>query len=123
MRRRRNQYARVEVRSRRRAARAGVLLAAAAWASTGCGDSKSPAPGTARTGTEVFTDAGCGSSHTLATAGARGQGPNLDRLRPTASAVERAVREGGDGMPSYSSMLSGDDIRIVARFVARNAGR
>src|SRR5690242_2613671 len=52
-------------------------------------------------GARVWADAGCGGCHTLAAAGASGQGgPNLDQLRPSAAAVAAQVSSGGGGMPS-----------------------
>jgi mono/diheme cytochrome c family protein len=78
-----------------------------------------PAPGAA-----VFTSAGCGSCHTLAAAGSHGQiGPNLDRLRPSFSTVQKQVVNGGGAMPSFAGRLTTAQIRDVAAFVATRAGR
>jgi sulfite dehydrogenase len=68
----------------------------------------------------VFQSADCGTCHTLSASGARGAvGPNLDRLQPAAAVVARQVRDGGPGMPSYRSQLSPQEIKAVARYVAR----
>ena len=74
-------------------------------------------------GAAVFKSAGCGTCHTLAAAGASGNiGPNLDKLRPPAAAVEAQVLNGGGGMPSFRGRLTPAQIRDVAAFVASSAG-
>jgi cytochrome c553 len=86
----------------------------------------SPIPATANptAGATVFKQAGCGSCHTLAAASASGQiGPNLDTLKPGFETVRAKVESGGGGMPSFSGRLSKDQIRDVAAYVAKNAGR
>jgi sulfite dehydrogenase len=95
------------------------------WMASGCGGPGRPAdPATIRAGAQVFQQAGCGTCHTLAAAGARGQiGPNLDQLEPDADTVVRQVRRGGGGMPAYADRLSEDDIEAVAAHVAQVAGR
>src|SRR5689334_16180049 len=87
---------------------------------------RSPIPATANpsAGATVFKQAGCGSCHTLAAASASGQiGPNLDTLKPGFETVRAKVESGGRGMPSFSGRLSKDQIRDVAAYVAKNAGR
>ncbi len=44
-------------------------------------------------------------------------GPNLDQLKPAYAAVVRQVTAGGNGMPSFSSRLTGNEIRAVATYV------
>jgi mono/diheme cytochrome c family protein len=86
----------------------------------------SPIPADARpaAGATVFGQAGCGTCHTLAAASASGQiGPNLDSLRPGFEDVRAKVEAGGGGMPSFAGQLSKAQIRDVAAFVAKNAGR
>jgi len=74
-------------------------------------------------GLKVFTDAGCGSCHTLAAAHATGDvGPNLDDLKPSAALVQRQVTNGGAAMPSFAGRLSKAEIAAVAKFVASAAG-
>ena len=83
-----------------------------------------PAAADPAAGAKVFTSAGCGSCHTLAAAGASGQiGPNLDAVKPGFDQVQAKVESGGGGMPSFAGRLSEDQIRDVAAFVAKNAGR
>jgi cytochrome c553 len=87
---------------------------------------RSPIPPAARpaAGATVFKQAGCGSCHTLAAASASGQiGPNLDALRPGFEDVRGKVETGGGGMPAFAGRLSKEQIRDVAAFVAKNAGR
>jgi mono/diheme cytochrome c family protein len=92
----------------------------------GCGSKKkasAEAEGEGSPGAKIFASAGCDDCHTLATAGAAGTvGPNLDELRPNQQRVERQVRNGGKGMPSFSGRLSTEEIRQVAAFVATSAG-
>jgi len=77
----------------------------------------------AGTGSQVWSEAGCGGCHTLAAAGATGQGgPDLDQLRPSQAAVATQVEQGGGGMPSFASSLSSAQITAVAAFVSSAAG-
>jgi mono/diheme cytochrome c family protein len=98
----------------------GALVAASlAAAGASCGGEDDAVA----SGAEIFSDAGCAGCHTLEAAGASGQvGPNLDDARPTASEVERRVRLGGGGMPSFDSRLSDAEIAAVAAYVAEAAG-
>jgi len=74
-------------------------------------------------GARVFASAGCGGCHTLKAAGSSGNaGPNLDDLKPSFDAVKTQVSNGGGGMPSFGSQLSGAQITAVARFVSDRAG-
>ena len=82
-----------------------------------------PPDANAAAGRAVFASAGCSSCHTLDAANASGQiGPNLDRLRPTYSAVAAKVQQGGGGMPAFKGQLSAQQIKDVAAFVATKAG-
>ena len=85
----------------------------------GCGGSggSSSSPGA-----KVYASAGCGGCHTLKAAGSKGQvGPDLDELKPDQSTVERQVRNGGNGMPSFRKKLSSTQIEEVASFVSSSA--
>jgi len=78
----------------------------------------------ASTGAQLFAQAGCSGCHTLAAAGASGDGgPNLDQLQPSVSAVEAQVSHGGGGMPSFSGSLSASQIATVPSWVSSVAGR
>jgi mono/diheme cytochrome c family protein len=107
---------------------AAALTAVALVVAAGCGGGDDGG-GETQTGVDssggakVFADAGCGNCHTLAAAGANGTtAPNLDELQPSAESVERQVRSGGGGMPSFEDQLSDEEIRQVAEFVASSAG-
>jgi mono/diheme cytochrome c family protein len=103
-----------------------AIVAAALLVLSGCGggDDKAPESGVDPTGgAKVFADAGCGNCHTLSAADANGTvGPNLDELRPNAARVDRKVRSGGGGMPSFEDRLSDEEIKEVAEFVSTSAG-
>jgi cytochrome c553 len=99
-------------------ATAAILLVFIPFAA-GCGGS---GKGQSSAGATIFASAGCGSCHTLKAANAKGQvGPNLDELKPDQTTVERQVRTGGNGMPSFKDKLSGSQIALVARFVSDSA--
>jgi cbb3-type cytochrome c oxidase subunit III len=75
-------------------------------------------------GETIFLQAGCGSCHTLAAAGASGAiGPNLDESQPDVSLVVDRVTNGKGGMPSFRGRLTEDQIQAVAEYVAENAGQ
>jgi cytochrome c553 len=88
----------------------------------GCGGKKSESSGSSASalpGAKVFASAGCGGCHTLAAAKSKGTvGPDLDQLRPDQQTVERQVRQGGVGMPSFAKKLSEIQISQVAQFVS-----
>jgi cytochrome c6 len=100
-----------------------VLLPAVLLA--GCGSS-SPAPkaSSSRDGKQLFSTVGCSSCHALGDAGATGHvGPDLDALKPSVASVTLQVISGGGAMPSFEGTLSEPQIRAVAVYVARVAGR
>jgi len=104
---------------------AAVLLVVAVLALVGCGgkgdDSGSSSSSASLPGAKVFDSAGCAGCHTLAAAKSKGTvGPNLDQLRPDAQRVERQVRNGGVGMPSFRKKLSEVEISQVAEFVSES---
>jgi len=79
--------------------------------------------GAAQSGKQVFVS-NCGGCHTLGAAGTTGSvGPNLDQLKPSAARVQKQVRNGGPGMPSFAGRLSNAEIAAVAKYVAQNAGK
>ena len=66
----------------------------------------------------------CGICHTLADAGATGDiAPSLDDLQPSAERVESVVSEGVDVMPSFEDVLTEEQIKAVAHYVATVAGQ
>lgn len=65
----------------------------------------------------------CAVCHTLKHAGAEGAvGPSLDELRPDAARVEKAVRNGIGQMPA-NTVLTEDQVKLLARYVAGVAGQ
>jgi mono/diheme cytochrome c family protein len=114
-----------------RARRLGAVLGGAAvLAAAGCGGSGSSGAGSASTkapsdpGRALFTSVGCASCHTLKDAGASGQvGPDLDTLKPGEAAVVKQVTNGGGAMLAFKDQLSSAQIRQVAAYVAKVAGR
>jgi len=66
----------------------------------------------------------CAVCHTLAHAEAGGAvGPVLDELKPDAARVAKAMRNGIGAMPSYSAVLSAEQIDTVAFYVSTVSGR
>jgi mono/diheme cytochrome c family protein len=97
------------------------VIAIAALALAGCGSKTTK---NSSSGADVFKTAGCENCHTLAVAGANGRvGPNLDQLQPDEPTVERQVTNGGGGMPSFKGTLSPAQIKAVAEYVSKNAGK
>ncbi len=79
---------------------------------------------TATDGKTIFTEAGCGSCHTLKDAGTTGTiGPNLDQLKPPYAKVVKQVTNGGAVMPAFKSKLSAKQINAVAQYVSSVAGK
>jgi mono/diheme cytochrome c family protein len=82
------------------------------------------AEGQAKDGKTIFAEAGCGSCHTLAAAGASGNiGPNLDETHPSKELTIDRVTNGKGAMPPFKDSYSADEIAAVADFVAANAGK
>ena len=74
-------------------------------------------------GEAVFAEAGCGSCHTFAAAGASGTiGPNLDESMPSKELAMQRVSEGMGAMPAFADQLSPEQIAAVAEYVSQNAG-
>jgi mono/diheme cytochrome c family protein len=83
-----------------------------------------PSPAVLAAGKTVFAKASCGGCHTLKAAGASGKvGPNLDQLKPSAATVERQVTNGGAAMPAFKGILTPQEIKDVAVYVAYSAGK
>jgi len=78
-------------------------------------------------GRALFTDGAkppCAVCHTLAHADAAGAvGPVLDELKPDAARVVKAMRNGIGAMPSYSTVLTSEQIDSVAFYVSSVSGR
>jgi hypothetical protein len=75
-------------------------------------------------GKSVFESAGCSGCHTLKDAGSTGNiGPNLDQLKPSKTAVQTQVTNGGGAMPAFKGRLTGKQISDVATYVSSVAGK
>ena len=78
-------------------------------------------------GKQVFleiAEPSCTICHTLADAGATGDiAPSLDDLQPSVERVETAVREGIGIMPAFEDVLTEEQIKAVAHYVATVAGQ
>jgi cytochrome c6 len=78
-------------------------------------------------GKQVFleiAEPSCGICHALADAGATGDiAPSLDAVQPSAERVEIVVREGVDVMPAFEDVLTEEQIKAVAHYVATVAGQ
>lgn len=74
-------------------------------------------------GRSGFADAGCGSCHSLADAGATGAvGPNLDATTPTSALVAERVTNGQGAMPAFGGKLAKQQIADIAAYVSAVAG-
>jgi len=70
-------------------------------------------------GAAVFAEAGCGSCHTFAAAGASGTiGPNLDESQPSKELATERITEGAGAMPSFADQLTPEQIAAVADYVS-----
>jgi cytochrome c6 len=75
-------------------------------------------------GKAIFTAAGCGSCHVLADAGTSGTiGPNLDQSKPSVELAIDRVTNGSGQMPAFKDRLNEAQIRAVAEYVSKSAGK
>lgn len=102
-----------------------LLLAAGLALSTGA--AKAEDESDLELGKEVFLEIAepqCGICHTLADAGTTGDiAPSLDDLQLSEEGVETVVREGVDVMPAFEDVLTEEQIKAVAHYVATVAGK
>lgn len=76
-------------------------------------------------GKKLFTTAvpACAVCHTLKDAGSEGAvGPILDELKPDATRVGKALRDGLGAMPSFKATLTEAEIDALAYYVSRASG-
>jgi sulfite dehydrogenase len=101
---------------------AAGLVAAAAWPA-GAADEAAAQFALGRKLFATGTVPACTVCHTLKDAGSEGAvGPVLDELKPDASRVAAAVRNGVGAMPSFQAALSEAEIAALARYVAVATG-
>jgi cytochrome c6 len=110
---------------RRRQRPASLLLAAALALCAGAAQAGDEPD--LELGKQVFLEIAepqCAICHTLADAGATGDiAPSLDDLQPSAEQVEIVVRDGVDLMPAFEDVLTEEQIKAVAHYVATVAGQ
>ncbi len=73
-------------------------------------------------GKKIFIgDGNCATCHTLQDANSYGNiGPNLDEIKPDITRVICAVTNGIGVMPAYEGLLSNEEIKAVATYVAES---
>jgi mono/diheme cytochrome c family protein len=112
-----------------------LSLLAAAVLAAGCGEEgvQVAQDSPDRRGAELFAE-NCGACHTLSAAGTQGSstnvatreykdGPNFDQRKENAEDVLFAIQNGGfSSGPMPQNILTGEDARAVAEFVARYSG-
>lgn len=100
-----------------------VLVATACTGTAVAGYRAGTAASDDAAGRTIFIDAGCGACHALRDAGTTGiVGPNLDRITPPERHVAQFVLDGGVGMPSFSGILTPEQVEAVARYVETASG-
>lgn len=85
-----------------------------------------PTGGTAGEGEppKALFESNCGSCHVLADAETSGAiGPNLDESKPALGEAIRQITNGGGGMPAFKGQLSEQQIRALAQYIVRVAGK
>ena len=101
---------------------AACVLAGLAWASAAHADDAAKLA----LGKQLFVRGAvpaCAVCHTLKDAGTTGAvGPVLDELKPDATRVATALRNGVGGMPSFAASLSEAQIQALALYVSRASG-
>ena len=76
-------------------------------------------------GKKLFTTVtpACAICHTLKDAESEGAvGPVLDELKPNASRVSKALRDGLGAMPSFQATLTATEIEALAYYVSHATG-
>lgn len=109
-----------------------AALGASASALAGCGEKGISSPESERTGAEIFVEH-CSGCHTLSAAGTEGSatdvrtreykdGPNFDQRTESVECVLYAIRNGGfSGGPMPQNIVTGEEARLVAEYVAENS--
>ena len=73
---------------------------------------------------KLLFQSNCGSCHVLADAGTSGTiGPNLDESKPSLGKAITQITNGGGGMPAFKGQLSQQQIRALAQYIVRGAGK
>jgi cbb3-type cytochrome c oxidase subunit III len=83
-----------------------------------------PPPGAGGDDPKLLFESNCGSCHVLADAGTSGTiGPNLDQSMPSLQKAITQITNGGGGMPPFKGQLTQQQIRALAQYLVRVAGR
>jgi cytochrome c oxidase subunit 2 len=122
----------------------GLAAAGAVLGLAGCGGSAGPTPAASSSagspvqgkGAAVFTQAGCGSCHTLAAANSGGTtGPDLDEVLPGQSEaeIEESIVDPeakiAQGYPAgvmpenFKETIQPEEIKELVEYLAENAGK
>jgi mono/diheme cytochrome c family protein len=73
---------------------------------------------------KLLFESTCGTCHVLADAGTTGKiGPNLDQSKPPLQRAVRQITNGGGGMPPFKGQLTDKQIRELAEYIVRVAGK
>ena len=105
------------------AACSGALALAATGPARGADDGDANELQLGKTLFTVGANPPCAGCHMLKDAGATGAiGPVLDELQPSVDRVVAALKNGIGAMPSYQSSLSAEQMRALARYVAKASG-
>jgi cbb3-type cytochrome c oxidase subunit III len=73
---------------------------------------------------KLLFESNCGSCHVLSDAGTTGEiGPNLDQTKPALQGAIRQITNGGGGMPPFKGQLTDEQIRALAQYLVRVAGK
>jgi cbb3-type cytochrome c oxidase subunit III len=73
---------------------------------------------------KLLFESNCGSCHVLADAGTSGTiGPNLDQAKPTLQKAITQITNGGGAMPAFKGQLTKKQIRVLAQYLVRVAGK
>ncbi|RCW63225.1 c-type cytochrome [Pseudorhodoferax soli] len=106
-----------------RIARGGAIAAVVAGA---CFQAQAADEAQLKLGKDLFSKGSvpaCAVCHTLRDAGAEGAiGPSLDEVKPVASRVATALRNGIGQMPSYAGRLDDKQIAALSAYVAKVTG-
>lgn len=73
---------------------------------------------------KLLFESTCGSCHVLADADTDGTiGPNLDQTKPSLQKAITQITNGGGGMPPFKGQLTEKQIRALAQYLVRVAGK
>jgi mono/diheme cytochrome c family protein len=81
-------------------------------------------PGAGEDDPKLLFESSCGTCHVLADARTTGTiGPNLDQAKPSLQKAITQITNGGGGMPPFKGQLTERQIRALAQYLVRVAGK